>query len=78
MVPERHYCIPPLNRIDLEEVLELVEDMRYFALHAPRQSGKTSILLALADALNDTDLRSARSPSRHGGPHASPLRQLHG
>ena len=52
MVPERHYCIPPLSRVDLEEVLELVEDMRYFVLHAPRQTGKTSTLLALADKLN--------------------------
>ena len=52
MVPQRHYCIPPLSRINLEEVLELVEDMRYFALHAPRQTGKTSTLKALADTLN--------------------------
>ena len=52
MVPHRHYCIPPLSRIDLEEVLELVEDMRYFVLHAPRQTGKTSTIKALADRLN--------------------------
>ena len=54
MVPQRHYCIPPLSRIDLDEVLELVEDMRYFILHAPRQTGKTSVLKALADHLNAT------------------------
>ena len=52
MVPQRHYCIPPLSRINLKEVLELVEDMRYFVLHAPRQTGKTSTLKALADTLN--------------------------
>ena len=52
MVPQRHYCIPPLSRINLEEVLELIEDMRYFVLHAPRQTGKTSTLKALADTLN--------------------------
>ena len=52
MVPERHYCIPPLSRIDLDGILELVKDMRYFLLHAPRQSGKTSTLEALADHLN--------------------------
>ena len=52
MVPQRHYCIPPLSRIDLEAVLELVEDMRYFVLHAPRQTGKTSTIKALADRLN--------------------------
>ena len=54
MVPERHYCIPPLTRFDLGEILELVADMRYFVLHAPRQTGKTSTLLALADVLNAT------------------------
>ncbi|MDE0627871.1 MAG: ATP-binding protein [Bryobacterales bacterium] len=54
MVPKRHYCIPPLSRVNLEEILELVEDMRYFVLHAPRQTGKTSILKTLADTLNDS------------------------
>ena len=52
VVAERHYCIPPLERLDLAEVLELVRDMRYFVLHAPRQTGKTSVLLALRDLLN--------------------------
>ena len=52
MVPQRHYCIPPLGRIDLEAVLELVEDRRYLVLHAPRQTGKTSTIKALADRLN--------------------------
>ena len=50
--PERHYCIPPLDRLDLENVLGLVRDEKYFALRAPRQSGKTSTLLALRDLLN--------------------------
>ena len=47
-----HYCIPPLERIDLEYVLELIRDREYFILHAPRQSGKTSALKALQDHLN--------------------------
>ncbi len=50
--PARHYCIPPLSRFDLDDVLGLVEDERYFVLHAPRQTGKTSALLALAELLN--------------------------
>ncbi len=49
---ERHYCIPPLSRVNLAEILELIADRRYFVLHAPRQTGKTSILLALQDRLN--------------------------
>ena len=52
--PERHYCIPPLARLDdVDRVLELVRDLRYFVFHAPRQTGKTSALLALRDLLND-------------------------
>ncbi len=51
--PDKHYCIPPLSRIDLDEVLGLVRDEKYFVLHAPRQTGKTSALLALADVLNE-------------------------
>ena len=49
----RHYQIAPLSRIDLDEVLGLIRDEKYFVLHAPRQTGKTSALLALRDLLND-------------------------
>ncbi len=48
-----HYCIPPLTRVDLDEVLALVRNQKYFVLHAPRQTGKTSALLALRDLLNE-------------------------
>ena len=47
-----HYCIPPLDRLNLREVLALVRKARYFVLHAPRQTGKTSTLFALRDLLN--------------------------
>ena len=50
--PARHYHIPPLDRIHLPEVLDLIRDERYFVLHAPRQTGKTSALLTLRDRLN--------------------------
>ena len=50
--PARHYCIPPLERLDLDAVLALIRDEKYFVLHAPRQTGKTSTLLALRDLLN--------------------------
>ena len=49
---DRDYQIAPLSRIDLEEVLGLIRDEKYFVLHAPRQTGKTSALLALRDLLN--------------------------
>ena len=50
--PEINYYIPPLERLDLDEVLLLIEQQRYFVMHAPRQTGKTSALLALRDELN--------------------------
>ena len=52
VVPRDHYCIPPLERLDLRAVLERIGDKRYFVLHAPRQTGKTSALLALRALLN--------------------------
>ena len=47
-----HYLVPPLTRVDLDEILTLVRRKKYFVLHAPRQTGKTTILLALRDLLN--------------------------
>ena len=47
-----NYMIDPLKRINLEEVEELISQRKYFVLHAPRQSGKTSSLLALRDHIN--------------------------
>src|SRR6185369_7082715 len=47
--PSRHYMVPPLER--LPEARRLVEQGDYFVLHAPRQSGKTTTLRALARAL---------------------------
>ena len=52
IVAERHYCIPPLERVDLDDILGLIGDERHLVLHAPRQTGKTSTLLALRDLLN--------------------------
>ena len=47
-----HYCLDPLQRINLDEILKLIGDKRYFVLHAPRQTGKTTCLLALMRYLN--------------------------
>lgn len=49
---EKHYNIDPLGRIDIDEILSLLEQEKYFVLHAPRQTGKTSYLLALMEYLN--------------------------
>ena len=53
MDAERNYCIDPLARIDWDEVQRLIRDHRYFVMHAPRQTGKTSVLLAMMHALNE-------------------------
>src|SRR6056297_3315669 len=44
--------IDPLKRINKDEIMTLIEKWRYFILHAPRQTGKTSSLLALQDYIN--------------------------
>ena len=50
--PDINYSIDPLSRFDLAEILLLIRQQRYFVLHAPRQTGKTSCMLALRDYLN--------------------------
>jgi len=49
---DMHYCLPPLTRFDLEEIEILIDQQKYFTLHAPRQTGKTSCMLALMKHLN--------------------------
>ena len=49
-----HYCLSPLDRFHLDEILLLIAQKKYFVLHAPRQTGKTSSLLALQTDLNET------------------------
>jgi hypothetical protein len=50
---KNHYYLPPLARFNLEEILSLIDQEKYFLLHAPRQTGKTTCLLALMDYLNN-------------------------
>ena len=52
IVADDHYYVPPLSRVDADGLLELIERKRYFVLHAPRQTGKTTALGALQDWLN--------------------------
>ena len=49
---DEHYCLPPMSRLNLKEIEALLAQKKYFILHAPRQTGKTSCLLALRDYLN--------------------------
>jgi len=61
------YKIDPLTRWDLEEVLDLINRRLYFLLHAPRQTGKTSCLEALATYLNAEGKYYAISTSFESG-----------
>ena len=58
--PDDHYAIAPLDRVDVDELLRLIRTRQYFVLHAPRQTGKTSALIALRDLLNSGEVGSFR------------------
>ena len=51
-----HYAVAPLDRMDVDELLALIRAKQYFVLHAPRQTGKTSALIALRDLLNSGEV----------------------
>lgn len=53
IIPADHYHIPSFERIDWVEIQSLIAQKRYFLLHAPRQTGKTSALLEMMQALNE-------------------------
>jgi AAA domain len=47
---EDHYMLLPMSR--LPQVKRLIAQRSYFVIHAPRQIGKTTTILALAEQLN--------------------------
>lgn len=47
--PEWHYMLPPERR--LPDVRKLIDRVQYFVLHAPRQTGKTTVVSLLARSL---------------------------
>ena len=53
MKEDLHYVYPPLKRWDTEEIIHLINQQKYFVLHAPRQTGKTTAMCALMDHLNE-------------------------
>ena len=52
-VPDKHYMIDKSRRFG--DVCSLIDDERYFVLHAPRQTGKTTAMLQLMEELNEGD-----------------------
>ncbi len=49
--PETHYMVDPFRDL-YDDVQRLIEHQQYFVVHAPRQTGKTTFLHALARRLN--------------------------
>jgi hypothetical protein len=49
---EDHYCVPLIRRLAEPVVYNLIEQKKYFILHAPRQSGKTSAIMGFVKQLN--------------------------
>jgi len=73
--PKDHYYVP--HRLDEVLFLQLIEEKKYFILHAPRQSGKTTTIRMFAQQLNATNkykalyvniepAQAARSDVKHG------------
>ena len=49
-VPGKHFMLPPQDRVG--DLRRLIKREEYFVVHAPRQSGRTTLLRALADQVN--------------------------
>lgn len=48
----KHYMLPPTIR--LPDLGTIIEQESYFVVHAPRQTGKTTAMLALAKQLTES------------------------
>ena len=49
-----HFYVDSKDRWDFDQVVSFIGQRKYFILHAPRQTGKTSAILALMHYLNET------------------------
>lgn len=55
--PEDHYYVP--HRLNEAHLFQLIEQKKYFVLHAPRQSGKTTAIRIFVQYLNaETDYKA--------------------
>jgi AAA+ ATPase superfamily predicted ATPase len=65
--PEKHYCLPLEKRLNEQELRSLIKQEKYFILHAPRQTGKTSTMLNFARQLNEEGVYTALYVNIEGG-----------
>src|SRR5579864_7950177 len=54
--PKEHYYVP--HRLNETLVMQLIEQKKYFILHAPRQSGKTTSIRIFIDELHKTSYKA--------------------
>ena len=69
-IPGDHYLLPPERR--LPEIRRLIEQKSYFVIHAARQSGKTTLLRALAENLRREGTFAALVASCESGQSIEP------
>ncbi|MDR1021741.1 MAG: hypothetical protein LBL94_00450, partial [Prevotellaceae bacterium] len=50
--PERHYMLPPADRLVGGQLHRYITDELYWVLHAPRQTGKTTFLQSWMREIN--------------------------
>ncbi len=50
--PERHYMLPPEERLVRAQLDRYIGDQLYWVLHAPRQTGKTTFLQSWMRKIN--------------------------
>ncbi|MCP4661826.1 MAG: ATP-binding protein, partial [bacterium] len=62
--PAKHYMLPAAER--LSQARRLIDMERYFVLHAPRQTGKTTTIAALTASLNQEGRYAALLASCEG------------
>ncbi len=58
--PDRHYMLSSVAR--LPDVEEMFDADAYFVVHAPRQTGKTTAMKALAESLRQGGRKVHTSP----------------
>jgi type II secretory pathway predicted ATPase ExeA len=60
-----HYILPPIRR--LPTLKRLIDQRSYFVIHAPRQAGKTTAMMALAQQLTASGEYTAAMVSAEAG-----------
>lgn len=60
-LPGKHYLLPPERR--LSQVRQIVDAEAYFVIHAPRQTGKTTLLRSLSRSLTEEGRHAALTVS---------------